>query len=357
MKVQIDIAHPAHIHYFRNFAGLFENKGHEVLFSLRNKGIITDLAKFYNLKYQIRSNESSNKLIYGIKSISSIYKIAKKFNPDLFLDMGTIFASPVAKFFQKPYLAFEDTESSYKARFLHMPFTDVVLTPKAFSIDLGSKQLKFDAFMELMYLNEKYYKPDPSIKKILDVGDNEKYVIMRFVSWAAHHDAGLSGLSIENKINAVKQFSKYARVFISDEKGLSCELKQYHIPIPPERIHDALYYSTLFFGEGATMASESALLGTPTIYINHNWLGYTNEEERHGLLFSYKANHEDQINAIEKGIELLKVVDIKTDWRKRRDKFLADKIDPTAFLVWFVENYPNSAVIMRKDPGCQYSFK
>jgi len=36
---------------------------------------------------------------------------------------------------------------------------------------------------------------------------------------------------------------------------------------------------------------------------------------------------------------------------------LSDKIDVTAFMVWFVENYPESAKIMKENPEYQWSFR
>jgi hypothetical protein len=36
---------------------------------------------------------------------------------------------------------------------------------------------------------------------------------------------------------------------------------------------------------------------------------------------------------------------------------LADKIDVTAFLVWFIENYPKSETLMKKEPEFQVKFK
>jgi hypothetical protein len=36
---------------------------------------------------------------------------------------------------------------------------------------------------------------------------------------------------------------------------------------------------------------------------------------------------------------------------------LSKQIDVTAFLVWFIENYPESAQIMKKDPDYQLRFK
>jgi uncharacterized protein len=47
----------------------------------------------------------------------------------------------------------------------------------------------------------------------------------------------------------------------------------------------------------------------------------------------------------------------KADAIKMRNKIINDKIDITSFLVWFVENYPESEKVMRKTPDYQYNFK
>ena len=104
------------------------------------------------------------------------------------------------------------------------------------------------------------------------------------------------------------------------------------------------------------MASESAILGTPAIYLNENWLGYTNEEADFGLLFNFKSNLKDQEDAIARGVTLLSDSDTKAFMQKNRQAFLADKIDVTAFMVWFVENFPDSKQKMLDDPDFQYRF-
>ena len=35
----------------------------------------------------------------------------------------------------------------------------------------------------------------------------------------------------------------------------------------------------------------------------------------------------------------------------------SDEIDVTAFMVWFVENYPKSVQVMKNNPDYQYKFK
>ena len=74
-------------------------------------------------------------------------------------------------------------------------------------------------------------------------------------------------------------------------------------------------------------------------------------------MFNYSESEEDQIKAIAKGVELLQMKNVKERWKEKRDKMLADKIDVTAFLVWFVENWPDSFKIMKKDPDYQNRFK
>ena len=48
------------------------------------------------------------------------------------------------------------------------------------------------------------------------------------------------------------------------------------------------YITQLFIGEGATMASECAVMGTPSIYINSLTAG-TLEDQENGLIFIYNS--------------------------------------------------------------------
>ena len=40
--------------------------------------------------------------------------------------------------------------------------------------------------------------------------------------------------------------------------------------------------------------------------------------------------------------ELLSSPNIIEEWTRKKEKMLQDKIDVTAFMVWFIENYPTS---------------
>jgi len=238
-------------------------------------------------------------------------------------------------------------------------FSSVILTAKSYQRKLRSDQIRFDGNIELFYLHLNRFKPlsKTEVANLLGIGSDESYIIMRFVSWDAYHDKGLSGFTDFNKILAVNQFSKFAKVFISSEKELPLELEPFRIKIPLERMHDVLAHAALFFGESATMASESAVLGTTAIFLNENWFGSTDEEKKYGLLFSYRQDLEEQLKSIHKGVELLSNQSLKKDNQKRRELFLKDKIDVTAFFVWFIENWPESFRIMKENPDYQYRFR
>ena len=359
MRILIDIGHPAHVHLFKHFAWEMQRKGHDILFTCREKEFEIYLLEHYGFQYKSFGKKYSSRIgkLWGLIEFDiKEFILGLKFKPDLFLSHGSIYAAHAAWLLGKPHISLEDTGNWEQIR-LYLPFTDVVLTPDVLPHDYGYKHIRYAGYHELAYLHPNWFNCNGNVTDHLFVGKTEPYAVLRFVSWRATHDKGLSGFSDENKIKAVKEFSKYARVFISSEKELPEELEPYRIKTPPERMHDVLAHAKLFFGESATMASESAVLGTPAIYLNEHWLGYTNEEQEYGLLFSYKVSPEDQIAAIEKGFSLLQQPGLEEDMKQNRSRFLSEKIDPTAFMVWFIENYPESFNVLKENPDYQYNFK
>lgn len=125
------------------------------------------------------------------------------------------------------------------------------------------------------------------------------------------------------------------------------------VPFLPHEIHDALLNADLFIGEGTTMAMEAAILGIPSIYINS--LQYSNVEDmkKYGLLYTLS----DDSQVLEKVKEILSNKDIKKEMQIKRQIMLSDKIDVTAFMLWFVEGFPDSARIMREFPDYQFKFR
>jgi len=361
MKIFIDIGHPAHVHYFRNFIRIMQGRGHNFFITARQRECVFDLLGSCGLHYHNRgpgSTTLAGKLLYLLQADFALYRLARHYLPDLFLSFGSAYAAHAAWLLRKPHIAFDDTEHATLEHLLSVPFTDAVLTPSCFRKTFGKKQIRFNGYMELCYLHPNYFTPDPAILDMLGVRSGEKYVILRFVSWSAAHDVGHAGIALEMKRRAAKELSRYARVFISSEKELPPDLQQYRICIPPERMHDALFYAVLLYGESATMASECAVLGTPAVFIDDIGRGYTDEEEReYGLVFNYSESQVDQAASLQKALELVKADTVKDSLRKKRFRILSEKIDVTAFMVWLIDQYPKSLAEINSNVDWERKFK
>lgn len=345
MKIFIDIGHPAHVHYFRNLIEDLSKKGFQFVITARDKEIAQYLLNQYKLEYISRGEGGIGilgKLFYMLRADVQLLNIAQDEKPDLFLSFGSPYAAQVSLLVGKPHIALDDTENATLGQFFYRPFTNCILSPSCFKSDFGKKHFKFPSYMELSYLHPNVYSPDKSVLNFLGVEEHEMYTILRFVGWGATHDVGHEGITVENKIKAVNEFKKYGKVFVSSEDELPSELLDYKYKLPPEKMHDALAFASLFYGESATMASESAVLGTPAIYLDNEGRGYTNElEKKYGLVFNYSESKKDQAHSIEKGVKILKKND-KQKWFDKKNAILRDKIDLTAFLKKFVTNYPHS---------------
>lgn len=362
MNILFFTAHPAQVHNLRAIKDELEKNGHQVFWMATEKDISKYLLNHY--KIDVTFIEKPQKGFFSkaktliINTIKCV-KFIRENNINILVSRISPYISLSGFLLSKPHIALADTESSGIYNKIFAWFTSANLTPKSFKRELNKNQIRFDGNIELFYLHPNRFTPMPreQVSDLLGIETNTPYVIMRFVSWDAYHDKGLSGFTDKNKLKAVDAFSNYARVFISSEKPLPAELEKYKIKFPPEKMHDVLAHAILFFGESATMASESVVLGTPAIFLNENWFGNTEEEKKFGLLFSFKQNHFEQERSIQKGIEILAIPQIKTEMIRNRDAFLKNKIDVTEFMVWFIENYPSSFKIMKENPDYQYRFK
>ncbi|NOQ25979.1 MAG: DUF354 domain-containing protein [Bacteroidales bacterium] len=357
MKILIDIGHPAHVHIFKNVAWNLSQKGYEIIFTTRDKENELYLLKKYNFQYISFGKNKKTKLgkLFGLIYFNfRLLIVAIKFKPDLYLSHGSMYAAQVAWLLRKDHISLEDSGNTEQIK-LYAPFTKAIITPDFLPNDLGEKQIRYKSNHELSYLHPKYFKPNKDIYQFLGVSEKEPYAILRFVSWFATHDSGQKGLCLKEKEALVNNLiSKGLKVFISSERHqLPENLKDYSIKIPPEKIHDALANATIYIGEGATMASESGVLGTPSIYISTITRYYNIDQEKFGLVFNFLNFN----GVIEKVNEILEIQNRKHIFKQRQQKFLDEKIDLTTFLIWFIENWPKSFKTLKKDPDYQYKFK
>ncbi len=345
MNILIDINHPAHVHYFRNFIKQMETKGHRFCVVNRNSKMINQLLDYYNINHVIRNKRPKKKgtiasLINLLKMIVWCIRESTNFHPDLYIGFGSSACSITSFLFNKPCILMDDTEHNTMNHRLYLPFCSVVLTPFYFSKDLQSskksKQIRFNGYVEQLYLHSSQYKKNTDVLVELGIKPKE-YVIVRYIAYDAHHDMAVHPLSDDTKKKIVIEIAKRYRVLVSLEKGVDDPFyNDFLLNISPEKMHDLEANAKFMVTEGATMASESFVHGVPFLYINPLKCGNIDYECSNYPDRCFQTTDNNEVFNI---INQLIKIDIDSDMAKREVE--KQTINPTAFLVDYIEKYLN----------------
>lgn len=345
MNILIDIGHPAHVHLYRNFYSEMKMKGHNILVTVKELPSATELLDLYGIPYMLigtRGGTITAKAFRQIQFDLSLITIAKRNNIDIGLG-SSITLAHASRFCRMKSVIFDDDDDQVQplmVRFGH-PFADLIVSPSSLENARASgKALFYPGYHELAYLHPSRFRPDSGVLRDAGIATGERYFIMRFNAFRAHHDIGVKGLSAGQKMSLVKQMEPHGRVFITTEAMIEPELSAYQLRVSPEKAHSLLCHATMFIGDSQTMTSEAAVLGVPALRCNTlaGSISYLREqEETYGLTYAYKP---EEFNLLQDKIEsLLGNPDLHGEWQRRRSAMLREKIDLTAFMIWVVENF------------------
>ena len=337
MNVLVSISHPAHVHLFKNLIWELQKQNDDILVIAKEKDVTLALLDLYHIPYQIFTKKSNMKIFESITRVIRFLKILHEYHPDVVIsqmDPTLAFSAKLAGV-RCLCLANSDLVNSKSIRLftaLTLPFVDKVYTPEVFKMDFGKKHIKYKGYKESAYLHPNRFTPDKSVLQELNIHEGEYYTVLRLVAWKAYHDVGEHGLT--NIIDLIKILEKYSRVLITMEGELPAELAKYQITLAPTKMHDILYYASLLVTDSQTMAVEAAMLGTPVIRCNsfvgvNDMSNFQELEDKYGLLYNI-SNESDLMKKVE---ELLRLPNLKLEWKEKREILLADKIDLTDFLL------------------------
>ena len=346
MRVLVEIAQQTNVHLFKNIIWELEKRGHKVMIVARNRELTLQLLDIYGFKY-ISLSTAKPGLIQLFKEMLErdikMVRIVKRFKPDMLVGHTTCFTHVSKLTGVRSILDHDDGRAGGFLFWFSYPFADVYCTPSCLRGNFGEKHVKYKGYKELAYLHPNHFKPNPEILNELGLKEDEKFFVLRFSALQAVHDVGKKGIGIEMRREIIKELEKYGKVFISSEANMSSEFERYRIPVLPHKVHDMLYYAQMYIGDSQTMASEAAVLGTPSIRSNSfvGKISYLEElENRYGLTYGFKV--EDQGEMLKKIKELSQDKNLKERWLEKRKRMLKEKIDVAQFLVEFIEDFPQS---------------
>jgi uncharacterized protein len=372
MKILIALNHPAHYYLFKYIIAGLQSKGHQLKIIVRQKDILEKILKSEGVEYvKINEKKKRNKNAFSVISKGIFELISQDYNlfrqvklvkPDIML--GTDIAiTHVGKLKKIPSFVFNEDDFEINKLFCSSsyPFTNYIVTPEYTSVGpYSKKKIPYNGIQKMAYLNPKYFKPDFKVLDLLKINLTDDFFIIRLVSLTSGHDieGNHSGINENLLGQLIEKLELKGRVFITSEDNLPLELKKYQIQIPPNKMHDLMYYSSLFIGDSQSMCAEAGILGTPFIRYN-DFVGkieYLNDLENNYKL-GWGVKTEDTEKVFEIIDKLFKIPNYKNLWKGRKEQLFKDKVDLTALTIWLIENYPESVHKLQNNPRFQYKFQ
>lgn len=364
MNILFFLVHPAKFHFHRVQINELISRGHHVDILITKKDMLEDLVKEEGWEYTNIFPEGRKipglhvyvgAVISLVKTVYRLWKFSrgKKYNlfiGDLLTILGRLKGVP-SLYPTDDVLVQVPEQSVFLSTCTH------IIAPEITDLKrYNSKKIAYDGYKALAHLHPNYFKPDKS--RLPDGLRDRPFYLIRCVGFSATHDIDRRGIDNDVLTKLGHILGKKGNIVITSERALPKELEKYRIELRKSDISHYMYFADLFIGDSTTMGSEAAVLGTPSIEFDDYFeeIEQMHElEHAYGLNLCVKTSEPEEL--FRKVDEFITTSNIKEEFRKRSRKLIADKIDVSAFLIWFMENYPTSFSIVNKNPDYQYKFK
>ena len=337
MRILFDIGHPAHVHFFRHPIAELQRRGHDILITSRRKEIATDLLDAFGLEHSTLSGEGGRGGMLGELLLRDfrLSRVVRDWRPDVMAAIGGIFIAHAGAITRVRSLVFYDTENARLQNLLTYPFATRVFVPRCYNAwTPQGRAVRYPGYHELSYLRPPFFSADREVALANGVSAERPTFLVRLVAWKANHDIGEDGLTSEAVRAVVARLGSRGKVLISAEGPLPDDLAQYRYSGEASMIHHVMAHCAGFFGESATMASESAVLGVPAVYAAHTGRGYTDEqEERYGLVRNARQLDYETLSG---ALDWLLAFPAERG-QALRQQLLQDTCDVSAFVVTAIE--------------------
>lgn len=317
----VEIAHPKHLLQFRHLIRALSD-AHSVEVIARDKDVVVDLLEQHRINYTGygRNPRGMLRKLAGVPlTLAEYRKILRRVRPDFILSKSSPYSVLLARTVGARTMIFPDSEGvPLNDRFVY-PRADFMITPPNVEFDYGEKHFRLGGVFEAGYLHPDHFRPDPQIWPQLGIDAGERFALLRFVAWNANHDVQRRGVDDADKSKLVRALAERMHVFISAEGRLDSSLEEHRLRLPASKLHDVLHAASLYFGDSQTVATEAALLGTPSIRCN-SFVGISDMsnfkvlEADFGLLHNYA----DFGSAFERAESLADDEGAKQAWEERR---------------------------------------
>jgi uncharacterized protein len=363
MKIIVALGHPAHFHLFKHIISWLVSNNNQVKIVITDKDILKKLLEEHGFDYTVIAERKNHENIFNkaskiIRSAIRLHKLTKSYKPDLMIG-GLTQPAYVSLFSKIPYVFVGEDDISYTLLqgAITYPFVSHILAPAPTKVGVFKyKKISYSGYQKLAYLHPEMFVPDKTYLKGVDF--SAPYYLIRLVNLNAYHDLSIQGVSEKVLDRLINILEKHGVVYISSETTLSDKYKKHKLPTKSIDIHHLMYFAEIYIGDSQSMAVEAAVLGTPSIRFNDfaGRISVLEElEHKYGLTVGIKSKDSNRLFAVID--KFLSDPHLKRNYLAKKKEMLSDSINVTAFIVWFIENYPESAKIIKSNPGYQLRFR
>ena len=265
MNVGIAIRHPEHAHLYRRPVERLRERGHEVSLFVREFRDTTELLDRFGVAYTLLADEPDGivDLFAGhLRYEVGVLRAARRADVDVLTSVGGRAVSHIAPLLDVPCVVFADWTPGAVDRAVAR-LADVVATPAFLRGEYGPRQVVYDGLHELAYLRPDPEAPEQSNGATLDHGTSDverstgSTTAVAFTpetadaSWVTETVATLDATG---RVLVVGGRSPAATEHVSER-------------VSRERVHTALADADRVVTDLGTVATEAAVLGTPTVFV------------------------------------------------------------------------------------------
>jgi predicted glycosyltransferase len=155
MRILIDILHPAHVHFFRNFHAEMTDRGHQLCITARDKDRSVELLQAFGLPYQQISRQKSGAglAVEMARRTARLMKIMRSFRPDVMTGIMGPSIALAGAVRRVPAVVFYDTEFAVQTNRIVYPLAHSVCTPDCYQGKVPGRHSQYAGYHELAYLH------------------------------------------------------------------------------------------------------------------------------------------------------------------------------------------------------------
>ncbi len=286
MKIWIDLDNSPHVPFFLPIIEELERRGYQIFLTARDSYQVCELLRLHHLSCQVVGRHYGKKWILKLLGTAlratQLLPLAIRERPGLAVSHGSRAQVLVASLLGIPSVMMIDYEFSNTTGFLHPNWTfapDVI--PEERVHQKPAHVLRYHGLKEDVYVPR--LKPDPTVRNLLEIGQDELIVTVRPPATEAHyHNPEGEQFLVETLQYLLDQPAVRVVMLPRNERQATIlrsrwtqAINEARIIIPEHAVDglNLIWNSDLVISGGGTMNREAAALGVPVFSIFRGRMG------------------------------------------------------------------------------------